>query len=147
MPIINTCKAHLDDIEKCIKTTFENVDAVIKSSSTSDETTTQPFKYSCVFKASNNGSISREEVYKMIGAYMQSKNKLNKVDFDNPDYVILIQVICNMCLISFVKNYFEYKKYNLVEHGNKFNQAIINKIDNKNKGEVPISTNNNTENN
>lgn len=57
---------------------------------------------------------------------MQSKNKLNKVDFDKPDYVILIQVICNMCLISFVSKYFEYKKYNLVEHGNKFNEPTPN---------------------
>jgi hypothetical protein len=58
----------------------------------------------------------------MIGTYLQSKNKLNKVNFDAPDYVILIHVICNMCFISFVKNFFQYKKYNLVEQGNKFNE-------------------------
>jgi hypothetical protein len=29
-----------------------------------------------------------------------------------------------MCFISMVKNYFDYKKYNLVEQGNKFNEKI-----------------------
>lgn len=54
---------------------------------------------------------------------MQSKNRANKVEFDEPDYVLLIHVICNMCFLSFVPKYFEFRKYNLVEMGCKFNAA------------------------
>ena len=97
------------------------MEAIKKSASEIDSI---PFKYCCIYKSSNNTSLSRDSIFKMIGTYLQSKNKSNKVDFDKPDYVILIQVICNMCFISMVRNYFDYKKYNLVEQGNKFNEKI-----------------------
>lgn len=107
-----------------MNSTLEELDP-IKSSC---ETTSEPksFKYCCVFKTSNNNVLSREQVFKLVGSYMQSKNKLNKVDFDNPDYVVLINVICNLCYVSFVDKYFEYRKYNLIEMGAKFNKSEKN---------------------
>lgn len=129
LPVLNTCKAHLDEIEKCLKITLDNLD-VFKDDK-------PPIKYSCIFKASNNGSLSREDIFKITGSYFQSKNKLNKVDFDSPDHVLLINVICNVCFISFVENYFKYRKYNLIEMGAKYtgvsSQKKTEKSEEKNK--------------
>lgn len=114
---MNTCKAHLEDIEKCLKTSFDQLEAI---KNCAEDGLNKPFTYSCVFKASNNGSLSRDEIFKTVGVYLNSKNKLNKVNFDNPDYVVLIQVICNICFISFLDNFFNFRKYNLIEMGAKF---------------------------
>ncbi len=56
---------------------------------------------------------------------MHSVNKKIKVDFDQPDYVIMIHVICNICFIGFLRNYFEYRKYNLIEMGVKVSDQLV----------------------
>ena len=116
MPILNTCKAHMEEIEKCIKETLDVLEPVKNCADPSGK----PITFSCIYKSSNNHSLSRDEMFKLVGSYFGSKNKLNKVDFDNPDYVLLIQVICNIAFISFVDNYFNYRKYNIIEMGAKF---------------------------
>lgn len=131
LPIANTCKAFLDDIEKCMKTTLEGFDCLSK-----------PVKYCCVYKTSNNSSIKREDVFRMVGTHFQSINPANKVDFDAPEYVLIFTVICKICFISFVKNYHEYKRYNLVEQGNKYNN--LNKNNQKTDA---IQTDDNIQNN
>lgn len=79
-----------------------------------------PFTYCCVFKTSNNNQVSRDTVFKLAGVYMQGKNRANKVEFDNPDYVLHVHVICNICFVSFLPKYFDFRKYNLIEMGCKF---------------------------
>jgi len=125
MPILNTCKAHMDDIEKCIKSTLDVLEP-IQACAKPDGA---PFKFSCVLKNANNHSLSRDEIFKMCGVYFNSKNSKNKVDFDQPDYVLNIGIICNIAFISFVDNYFNFRKYNIIEMGAKF-------IDNKKKETV-----------
>lgn len=136
LPIANTCKAHLEDIEKCIKKTLDEFETIKNSNSELGEDIAKPFKYCCVWKTSNNSSLKREDVFRIVGTYFQEKNKANKVNFDEPDYVLILHVICNMCFISFVKNYFQYKKYNFIEQGSKFNGLV----DNKAKAVQPKST-------
>jgi hypothetical protein len=111
-----------------VQTTYDELDE-IKASDTSlaNETggaAAKPFKYYCVFKASNNGSLSRENIFRLIGAYLTGKNRLNKVDFENPDYVCIVSVVCKIAFISFVPHYHEYKRYNLIEIGAKFTPKI-----------------------
>lgn len=121
VPVINTCKAYAEDIEKCLKVTLDELDAIKASDSSSNgDENAKPFKYCCVFKTSNNNNLSRDTIFKLVGSYMQSKNKSIKVDFDQPDYVLVIHVICNLAYVSFLRNYFDYRKYNLVEMGAKF---------------------------
>lgn len=130
--MLNTCKSYLEDLENCLSTTLGELDP-IKTSSEAIENS-KPFKYCCVFKSSNNNVISREDVFKLVGNYFQSKNKNNKVDFDNPDYVILINVICNLCYISFVDRFFEFRKYNLIEMGAKFSKMEKTSSNTQDKG-------------
>jgi len=119
LPIANTCKAHLEDIEKCMRKTLDELEP-IKQSSAELKDDAKPFKYCCIFKTSNNGSLKREDAFRMVGNYFQTKNPANKVDFDAPEYVLILNIICNMCFVSFVKNYFEYKKYNFIEYAAQF---------------------------
>ncbi len=112
VPVLNTCKAYLENIEPCLDHTLKQV-----------YSETSVIKYSCLFKTSNNGSISRDDVIKLVNNYFRSKNPNNQIDHDNPDFVVLIQIIRNMCFISYLKNYFNYRKYNLIEMGAKFVNA------------------------
>ncbi len=125
MPILNTCKAYLDDIEKCVKTTFDELDEIKNANESVHGEQAKSFKYSCIFKTSNNGTLSRDEIFKSVGNYLHSINKQIKVDFDQPDYVIMIHVICNICFIGFLRNYFEYRKYNLIEMGVKVSDQLV----------------------
>ncbi len=124
LPIANTCKAHLEDIHKCLVTTLDRFEHV-RNCSKDLGSDAKPFKYCCVYKNSNNKSIQREDVFRMVGGYFQDKNPANKVDFDEPEYVLVLQVICKLCFVSFVRNYFEFKKYNFIEQGSKFSAASL----------------------
>jgi hypothetical protein len=141
IPILNTCKSYLDDLEKCLKETLDESE-VIKSASQAENVGGQAFTYCCVFKTSNNNVLSRDGVFKLCGSYMQAKNKSIKVDFDRPDYVLLIHVICNICYVSFLKNYFDYRKYNLIEMGSKFNSDKMtqSKSEEKKEANKPATT-------
>ncbi len=109
VPVIRTCKAFNEDIEKCIEQTFNlQYDSSVA------------IKYTCIYKSSNNSTLKRDDIIKIVNKYFQAKNSNNKVEYDAPDYVILVQVIRNMCFISFLKEYFNYRKYNLVEMGIKY---------------------------
>lgn len=112
LPIANTCKAHLEDIQKCIATTLDPLPCMAADA--------KPMKFCCIFKTSNNGSLKRDDIFRMVGHYFHSKNSGNKCDFDAPDRVLILQIICNMAFIGFVENYYQYKKYNFQEQGNKF---------------------------
>lgn len=119
LPVANTCKAHLEDIEKCMRKTLDEFEP-IKSCLPELNENAKPIRYCCIFKTSNNGSLKREDAFRMVGNYFQTKNPANKVDFDTPEYVLILNIICNMCFVSFVKNYFEYKKYNFIEYAAQF---------------------------
>ena len=70
----------------------------------------------------------------MVGGYFQELNQANKVDFDEPEYVLVLHIICKLCFVSFVKNWFGFKKYNFIEQGSKFTdfgQKLVKVIENK----------------
>lgn len=46
---------------------------------------------------------------------MCDKNLLHKADLKQPQLVILIEVIRNICCLSVVPDYYSLKKYNLLE--------------------------------
>jgi len=100
-----------------VKATFDELNEIKNANESIHGEEAKSFKYSCIFKTSNNGTLSRDEIFKSVGNYLHSINKKIKVDFDQPDYVIMIHVICNICFIGFLRNYFEYRKYNLIEMG------------------------------
>ena len=128
----------MDEIEKCMKSTLD----VLEPIKACAETDGKPITFCCILKNANNHSLSRDEIFKMVGIYFNAKNKQNKVDFDAPDYVLYIQVICNIAFISFIDNYFNYRKYNIVEMGAKF---IPKEVVPKQDKEKPAAKRNTTE--
>jgi tRNA acetyltransferase TAN1 len=108
LPVVNTCKAFMEDIENCLNVTLDMYYEI-------PENNEEGLKYSYQIRSSNNGSISRDNVIKLIITYFKTKSQLNRIDHDNPDVLIIVNTIRNICFLSYVKNFFEYRKYNLVE--------------------------------
>lgn len=46
---------------------------------------------------------------------MGSLNPENKVDLNNPQYTIVVEIIKSVCCLSVVKDYVLFRKYNLQE--------------------------------
>jgi len=42
-------------------------------------------------------------------------NKENKVNLDSPELAIIVDVIRNVCCLSVVQEYYQLKKYNILE--------------------------------
>lgn len=136
LPVVNTCKAFMEDIEKCLNTTL---DLYYEMPQQQNEGELEiGWKYSYQIRSSNNASISRDNVIKLINNYFKTKSSLNKIDHDNPDVLVIVNTIRNICFISYVKNFFEYRKYNLVEMSVKYcvkekKQETEDEIDIKNQ--------------
>lgn len=103
VPIMSTCKANLPDIMECAGKLFDKY--FITNSCT----------FAVVFNKRFNNSVSRELVIKELADLVILKNNDNKADLKNPHYSIIVEIIKGMCLLSILKNYYNFKKYNLIE--------------------------------
>jgi len=126
LPISNSCKCRIEDIEilgkKLFKKYFET-----------------PFgtglSYTTVFTKRNNTEISRETVIPKLGQIIKELNPLHRVNHVTPDYVILVEIIGNICCVSVVQDFFKFKKYNLIEVSKLKNAKVEEKPNkNENKG-------------
>merc|ERR1712107_199418 len=71
--------------------------------------------YSIIFKTRNNNQVKRDDTINTFAKVVRELNKSAKVEFKVPDLCIVVEVIRNVCCLGVVKEYFKYKKYNLVE--------------------------------
>lgn len=114
LPIVATCKAHMENIlktaEKTLAPFFQDI----------------PHSYSINIKIRNNNSLSRNLLLPQLGDIMKSLNCDNRVDLTNPDFVISIEVITNICCVGVMKKFSEYRKYNLQELACKINEEKLN---------------------
>ena len=117
LPISITCKTNMNDIkeaaEKILKPHFETEFGV-------------GLKFTSVCKIRNNQSVSRMTILPTLGKIIQELNPLHKLCHDEPDLVIIVEVIRNVCCMSVVKDYFSFKKYN-------FHEVLSNKAANGSK--------------
>uniref|UniRef100_A0A7M4EF71 THUMP domain-containing protein 1 n=1 Tax=Crocodylus porosus TaxID=8502 RepID=A0A7M4EF71_CROPO len=104
LPISGTCKAFLEDMKKYTETFFEPWFKAPNKGT-----------FQIVYKARNNSHMSREEVIKELAGIVGSLNPENKVDLNNPEYTIVVEIIKNVCCLSVVKDYVLFRKYNLQE--------------------------------
>ncbi|NXC15885.1 THUM1 protein, partial [Corythaeola cristata] len=104
LPISGTCKAFMEDMKKYTETFFEPWFKAPNKST-----------FQIVYKARNNSHMSREEVIKELAGIVGSLNPENKVDLNNPQYTIVVEIIKNVCCLSVVKDYVLFRKYNLQE--------------------------------
>ncbi|NXN92783.1 THUM1 protein, partial [Rhinopomastus cyanomelas] len=104
LPISGTCKAFMDDMKKYTETFFEPWFKAPNKGT-----------FQIVYKARNNSHVSREEVIKELAGIVGSLNPENKVDLNNPQYTIVVEIIKTVCCLSVVKDYVLFRKYNLQE--------------------------------
>ncbi|CAM4522367.1 unnamed protein product [Lepidochelys kempii] len=104
LPISGTCKAFMEDMKKYSETFFEPWFKAPNKGT-----------FQIVYKARNNSHMSREEVIKELAGIVGSLNPENKVDLNNPQYTIVVEIIKNVCCLSVVKDYVLFRKYNLQE--------------------------------
>ncbi|XP_052535784.1 THUMP domain-containing protein 1 [Tympanuchus pallidicinctus] len=104
LPISGTCKAFLEDMKKYTETFFEPWFKAPNKST-----------FQIVYKARNNSHMNREEVIKELAGIVGSLNPENKVDLNNPQHTVVVEIIKNVCCLSVVRDYVLFRKYNLQE--------------------------------
>ena len=117
LPISFICKAYEDDLRKLIikKEFLEQILLLIDENDTSNNI----IWFDVRAKKSNNTQLKSSHLEEIIINDLLSRksadlnNKIFKRDYKNPKIHILMHVIKNLILISFVRNYDMYKKYNL----------------------------------
>nr|XP_019539468.2 LOW QUALITY PROTEIN: THUMP domain-containing protein 1 homolog [Aedes albopictus] len=75
----------------------------------------EPKTFAIMFNKRFNNSIERTEVIEELAGLVASKNVHNKANLKNPDLAIIVEVVKGLCLISVVPDYYQLRKYNLVE--------------------------------
>jgi len=99
-----TCKSHEKNIESAIEKVLEDLFAEGSESS-----------YCCVFKTRNNNQVRRDDVIQLVTKLVRLRPGQSRVDLKNPDIAIIIDVIRTVVCVGVAYNYFQKKKYNLVE--------------------------------
>lgn len=106
LPVSVISKCYVDDIKKAAEDAF-------------DKPFRGPFgtgvSYSTVYKARNNNSCSRDLIISAIGDVIKDLNPLNHVNHDDPDFTVIVEIICSFCCLSAVKDFRKLRKYNLHE--------------------------------
>uniref|UniRef100_A0A0N7Z8J7 Putative thump domain-containing protein n=1 Tax=Rhodnius neglectus TaxID=72488 RepID=A0A0N7Z8J7_9HEMI len=103
LPIEITCKAYIDDIKKAADEIF---DVHFKC---------EPTTYAVMYNHRCNNSVLRAEVIEALCVLVRDRNLNHSVELKNPKKAILVEIIKGICCLSVLSNYYEFKKYNLVE--------------------------------
>jgi len=104
IPVIGTCKAYEENIEKHAEKVLANV---FKEGT--------EMTYSILFKTRNNNKVSRDDTIKTLGGVIKRLPGKTSVDLKNPDVCVVVEIIRTVCCLGIARNYFGKKKYNLVE--------------------------------
>ncbi|KAF9112300.1 THUMP domain-containing protein 1 [Mortierella sp. AM989] len=72
----------------------------------------QPTTFKVIPKIRHNDKVDRETLVKML-ASAAGQDQKHSVNLNEPNYVILAEVIKSICFLSVVKNYDNLKKYNI----------------------------------
>ncbi|GCB73306.1 hypothetical protein scyTo_0002467 [Scyliorhinus torazame] len=104
LPVSGSCKAFMEEIPKYFETFLEPWFKVPKKAS-----------FQIVYKARNNSHMSRDDVIKALAGVVINLNAENKVDLNNPEYTIIVEIIKGVCCVSVVQDYILFRKYNLQE--------------------------------
>ncbi|XP_013386078.1 THUMP domain-containing protein 1 [Lingula anatina] len=105
LPIATTCKAVLEKVLESVESAF---DAELGPSTAGQS-------FYIMAKIRNNNSFSTAGISKEIAGTIITMNSKNSVDYQNPDIVVLVEILKGNCCMSIVRDYFKFKKYNLHE--------------------------------
>ncbi|PVU86038.1 hypothetical protein BB559_006702 [Furculomyces boomerangus] len=97
VPIQTTCPANLSSISESVKAIGSPLVDFPNST------------FMVVAKIRNNGNITKEEITTSLGTMFSS----HKVDLNNPDFSIIVEVFRGNCIISILPDYMKLRKYNV----------------------------------
>ncbi|KAJ1919424.1 hypothetical protein H4219_002016 [Mycoemilia scoparia] len=100
IPVQNTCYANLDEI---VSVASKIVRPIL-------EEEVEPSTFSLVVKVRNCEKLTRDKIIPPVAALMNDKHK---VDLENAEYAVVIEVFKNICAIGLVRNYYKLKRFNL----------------------------------
>jgi len=104
IPILGTCKAYEENIEKLAEKILSNI-----------FTAGTEMTYSILFKTRNNNKVSRDDTIRTLGGVANRLPGKTSVDLKTPDVCVVVEIIRTVCCIGIARNYFARKKFNLVE--------------------------------
>ncbi|XP_026465358.1 THUMP domain-containing protein 1 homolog [Ctenocephalides felis] len=103
VPIEKVCRANISDITNTAGALFDQY--FLK----------EPTTFAIVFNRRYNNSVNREDVIKTLADLIGQKNVLNKADLKSAKLCVIVEIIKGLCLLSVVPDYFQLKKFNLLE--------------------------------
>lgn len=103
LPIEATCKAYVDDIRQTADTIFD------KHFSKEGKT------FAVLFNRRNSSGVNRDDLIRDLAEMVVKRHPENRADLKHPQLAIIVEIIRNMCCLSVVPEYFELRKYNLLE--------------------------------
>ncbi|KAI9270671.1 thump domain-containing protein [Phascolomyces articulosus] len=98
LPVENTCHANLNAIEKMAEPIFESK---FKNNSKS---------FAIICRIRNCTKLDRMEVVQKLASVV---GEGHRVDLENPDLAIIVEICQNICMMSVVEDFNELKKYNI----------------------------------
>ncbi|XP_053674187.1 THUMP domain-containing protein 1 homolog [Anopheles nili] len=103
LPIEAVCRANIKDIMDSVGTLCDRY--FLK----------EPKTYAIIFNRRLNNDLSRNDVIQELADLITAKNAGNKANLKNPDLAVIVEVIKGLCCIGVLREYYQLRKYNVVE--------------------------------
>lgn len=116
LPVNSICKAYLEDIKKAAEDLFK-----IYFQDTGPEGKT----FAIIFKVRNNSTLGRNEIIPALASIIHRLNKENKADLKSPQLAVAVNIIGKCCCLAVLPEYYQLKKYNLMELTDKTKTEVI----------------------
>lgn len=104
LPIESICKANLADILNAAGQLFDKHFLNVP-----------PTSFAINYNKRCNDSLDRMEIIRELADLVTSKNMAHRVDLNNSDVTIVVEVVKGLCCLAVVPQYIKFKKYNLTE--------------------------------
>ena len=107
LPVTHTCYSAMDDIAKTAKAMLEGI-----------MYNKTPKTFGIMFKCRNNSSMKRDEVIDVVASIATDGGiyeEFTKVDLNNPEYTVVINIVKTAVLMGVVKDFNLLSKYNIDE--------------------------------
>ena len=104
IPVERTCKAKTECVSEALQ---EILPKWFKDK--------ENVSYSVMFKKRMNNNFEKSDAIDLVNAILRKSNPSMKVDYKDPEFVIMFEVMKGYCCISILANYFKFKKYNILE--------------------------------
>lgn len=136
LPILETCKAHGEDIQKCAKKVLSPIFL--------PENPYNISSYTILFKARNNNgnTCNKTDVISSIIKLLNDVNPNIKFSWNNYQAAVLVEIVRTVGCVGFAPNYIRYRKYNLqqLQQGEKLDSFDFSKGDSVEMCEKPSDT-------